>query len=69
MTVNWSIKSIIAYTCGQHDLKYISDKDPIYSTLEDVAAIIKLRAFSQYGIKVKLFFIINIVLFLSLFFN
>lgn len=52
MTVNWSTKSNICWTCGKLDLKFISDKDPVYSAFEDVSAIIKLRAFSQYGIKV-----------------
>lgn len=64
MTVNWSTKSNICWTCGKLDLKFISDKDPVYSSFEDVSAIIKLRAFSQYGIKVQLFIIIDIILFL-----
>lgn len=52
MTVNWSTKSNISWTCGKLDLKFISDKDPVYSSFEDISAVIKLRAFSQYGIKV-----------------
>jgi len=52
MTLNWSTKSNIAWTYGQHNLKYISDKDLVYSSFEDISTIIKMRAFSQYGIKV-----------------
>ncbi|XP_015363870.1 PREDICTED: WD repeat-containing protein mio-A-like [Diuraphis noxia] len=51
MTLNWSTKSNIAWTYGQHNLKYISDKDLVYSSFEDISTIIKMRAFSQYGIK------------------
>jgi len=52
MTLNWSTKSSIAWTYGQRNLKYISDKDLVYSSFEDISTIIKMRAFSQYGIKV-----------------
>jgi len=52
MTLNWSTKSNIAWTCGKHNLKFISDKDTVYSSFEDISTTIKLRAFSQYGIKV-----------------
>ncbi|XP_025204339.1 GATOR complex protein MIOS [Melanaphis sacchari] len=51
MTLNWSTKSSIAWTYGQHNLKYISDKDLVYSSFEDISTTIKMRAFSQYGIK------------------
>lgn len=62
MTLNWSTTSNIAWTYGQHNLKFISDRDLVYSSFEDVSTIIKMRAFSQYGIKVKIFYIINILL-------
>lgn len=61
MTLNWSTTSNITWTYGQHNLKFISDKDLVYSSFEDISTIIKMRAFSQYGIKVKLFYIIKIV--------
>lgn len=61
MTLNWSTTSNITWTYGQHNLKFISDKDLVYSSFEDISTIIKMRAFSQYGIKVQLFQIIKIV--------
>lgn len=62
MTLNWSTTSNITWTYGQHNLKFISDKDLVYSSFEDISTIIKMRAFSQYGIKVyKLFLIINFI--------
>ncbi|XP_050420341.1 GATOR complex protein MIOS isoform X3 [Adelges cooleyi] len=51
MTLNWSTTSNIVWTYGQNNLKFISDKDLVYSSFEDVAIAIKMRAFSQYGIK------------------
>lgn len=54
MTLNWSTTSNIAWTYGQHNLKLISDKDLVYSSFEDISTIIKMRAFSQYGIKVPI---------------
>lgn len=59
MTLNWSTNSHIAWTYGQHNLKFISDKDLVYSSFEDVSTIIKMRAFSQYGIKVIIISHIN----------
>jgi len=59
MTLNWSTNSSIAWTFGQHNLKYISDKDLVYSSFEDISTIIKMRAFSQYGIKVLLIQALN----------
>lgn len=52
MTLNWSTTSNITWTYGQHNLKFISDKDLVYSSFEDISTVIKMRAFSQYGIKV-----------------
>lgn len=62
MTLNWSTTSNIAWTYGQHNLKFISDKDLVYSSFEDISTIIKMRAFSQYGIKVHRDIMNNVIL-------
>ncbi|KAG8255982.1 hypothetical protein J6590_079341, partial [Homalodisca vitripennis] len=51
MTVNWSHGSHLVWTFGRRTLKLISDRDPIYSGLEDIATKIKRRALAGYGLK------------------
>lgn len=54
ITLNWSPSSHIVWTHGWRTLKTVCDKDPIYSDIDSEAILIKKRALSGYGLRVRL---------------
>lgn len=54
ITLNWSPSSHIVWTHGWRTLKTVCDKDPIYSNIDSEAILIKKRALSGYGLRVRL---------------
>ncbi|XP_026277027.1 GATOR complex protein MIOS-B [Frankliniella occidentalis] len=54
ITLNWSPSNHIVWTHGWRTLKTVCDKDPIYSTIDNEAMLIKKRALSGYGLSTNL---------------
>lgn len=54
ITLNWSPSSHIVWTHGWRTLKTVCDKDPIYSSIDSEAILIKKRAMSGYGLRPNL---------------
>nr|CAD7262749.1 unnamed protein product [Timema shepardi] len=51
ITLNWSPSSHVVWTHGRRFLKLITDKDQLYTKLNDTSVTIKRRALTEYGLK------------------
>ncbi|XP_063974813.1 GATOR2 complex protein MIOS [Diachasmimorpha longicaudata] len=50
ITINWSTRSHIAWNHASKAIKYLSSSDSIYRGFDDIAILVKKRAFTDYGL-------------------